>query len=130
MKKLILLAAVIMAAFVCDAQYFNESGAFINGSVRTIHKTVYGEFRDGELVPFLKPTTVTLDLRINTAKGDIVTVTSRNPLSRHITLIDRIYADYLAILGDDDWGYVVMDTCNRVYLRLTPVGDTFILDRE
>lgn len=130
MKRFILLAAVILTAIVCNAQYFNENGAFINGSARTVQKTVYGEFRNGELVPFLKPTTVTLDLRINTAHGDIVTVTSRNPLTRHSTLVERFYADYLAILGDDDWGYVVMDTNNRIYMRLIPVGDTFILDRE
>lgn len=130
MKKFIFAAAFILAAIACDAQYFNDYNTFINGSARLVQKTVYGEFRNGELVPFLRPTTVTLDLRINTAQGDIVTVTTRNPLTRHATLVDRYRASVLTIMGDDEVGYTVMDTSNRVYLRLLPIDGVFIMDRE
>lgn len=130
MRKIILLAAVILAVITANAQYVNDSGAFINGAARLVTKPVCGEFKNGEFVPFLKHTTVTLDLRINTAHGDMVTVTTRNPLSRQVTLVERIYADCLAVIGDDECGYVVLDTNNRVYLKLTPVEGVFILDRE
>lgn len=130
MRKTILFLAALIAATVATAQVqpVNDRGAVINGPTAVIQKYTCGEFRNGEFKPFLKATQVRLELRKDTADGDILTVSTRHPWFR-----DYLYQfksrDNMAIVGDDDSGYTVQDS-TKVWLRLYPVGDSFVLDTE
>ena len=128
MRKLFAFAAVLLfTALQLAAQTTAQPGVLINGPERVIQKPVYGEFVGGELKNFLAPTRYRIELRTNTADGNIVTVLNRHPWFNYTVCQFRSKAN-LRIEGDDSSGYIVQDD-DRVYMRLEPSGyrDEFLV---
>lgn len=129
MKRILILAALLTAALVSGAQTLCQNGTVLNGPSVVVQKPVYGEFRNGELTPFVNHTTVRIELRENTARGSVVTVTKRHPVLGK-ELLKRIESrDGLEVTGDAQAGWVVMDS-SQVWLRLDCYGTIYVVDWE